>query len=163
MYISVSFLFIALSILHAFSPNLLNCACILAKLDSKMHLISLLVHAKFKGNPIMYLQFTAVFPSVYKKKKKLIEFLKACISGMAGMTCFKIWYAVSPDMWAPSKQFGPVWTRDHSATNKSKIVHSCWACMPHFLGPRDTLPCVLIHSFSMDNTSIIIMGVEKQC
>ena len=65
------------------------------------------------------------FPSVYKKKKKLIEFLKACISGMAGMTCFKIWYAVSPDMWAPSKQFGPVWTRDHSATNESKIVHSC--------------------------------------
>ena len=59
-----------------------------------MCLISLSMHAKFEGNLITRLHFMAVFCKCVKRRKenkikKMSDFLKAYISGMADMIYFK--------------------------------------------------------------------------
>ena len=86
----------------------------------------------------------------FKKKKKLSEFLQACISGMAEVIFFKLGTSVVfHRTLASPQQFDLVQTKVHGAMNRPKFVHcSSWythdVCAPHILGLHDTQPCVLI-------------------
>jgi len=69
-----------------------------------MHLISLLMHAKFEGNPITCLRFMAFFASVRKeeKERKLATF-EGLYFRDGWHDLLQIWYVSSPDMLAPAQ------------------------------------------------------------
>ena len=99
-----------------------------------MHHVSLLMYAKFEGNPITSLRFIVFCRCVKRKRKirrkrskkeKMSKFLKA---QMAGVIYFR------SGMFSPlicqylHSKFGAVRTRDHRATNMHKII-LCSSCM----------------------------------
>ena len=100
-----------------------------------MCLISLLIHAKFEGNRITHFYFIAVFLQVCKKKekgkkrkmKKMSNFLKAYILGMAGMIYFKSGMCSPMICQHLHSEFGFAWSRNHRAMNVHKII-LCFSC-----------------------------------
>ena len=85
-----------------------------------------------------------------RKTKRFSEYLKALISEMAKPIFFKV-YMQSPFIdWHIQNEFCVASFNGHRGTKKSKFAHffSCKyvqvACMPHILGPHNTLPCILI-------------------
>ena len=78
--------------------------------------------AKFSGNPISRLCFMAVSEKKKKeeKMKKMSDFLKAYISGMAGAIYFRSGMYSLPICQCLHSEFGLVWSRDHRTTNTCK-------------------------------------------
>ena len=88
--------------------------------------------AKFEGNPITCLSFMAVFCKCAKRKgrkktKKMSNFLKAYISGMADAIYFRSGMCSLSICRHLHSEFGIVWLRDHGAMNTRKIV-LCSSC-----------------------------------
>ena len=141
--------FITLSILLVFKPNLVpRCA---------LHCISLVMHAKFEGNPILCLNFMAVFlwkceKNKRKKKRKWATFWRLIFQEWlawftSDLVCVFSQYAST--CTANSVLFGQE-TMELQMRVKSYFVlcvnklYSRCACTPCFLGAHNKLPCVLI-------------------
>ena len=117
--ILVSFLWkssITLPILLASKPNLVP-RCIL-------------IHARQSNYVVVfYGSFYQVCKKEEKEKKmkKMSNFLKACISGMAGMIYFRSGMCSLLICWHLHSEFGLVRTKDHGVTNRCKII-LCSSC-----------------------------------
>ena len=64
------------------------------------------MHAKFEGNPITRLRFTAVFCKYAKRRTKNKEneqLFKGLYFRNSWRDLLQIWYAFSPDMPAPAQ------------------------------------------------------------
>ena len=75
------------------------------------------------------------------------NFLKAQISGKAGLIYFWSGMCSLPICQHLHNKFGLVWTRDHGATNGYKMyfVNILTLCAhDQFLGPHKTLPCMCL-------------------
>ena len=118
----------------------------------------------------------AFYGSFLQVCEKMSNFLKVYISGMAGTIYFRSGMCSLPIYWHLHSEFGLVWSRDHGAMSARKIIffffvliYSCCNCarMLHFLGPHDTLPCVLIllviviPQYEYDNVVIMYISTRQ--
>ena len=95
---------------------------------TKMHLISLLMCAKFEGNPITCLHFMALFSKCagrkIRKSEELSVFLKKkALSQKSSVICFRSNLCSFLTWQHLYSKFSLVQTRDHRATNGYFVFH----------------------------------------